>query len=95
MQINRYKFPQKSIEKVLSKLKGNEVTGLPNWYKKLQNKQDLKVKNGKLFLGEKQIVPTEKVDEIMRVFPWKFGISSDFSILKFRGKTMLISSTPL
>ena len=66
MQINRYKFSQKSIDTVLSKLKDSEVAGLPNWYKKLQNKQDLKAKNGKLFLGEKQIVPADKVNEIIR-----------------------------
>ncbi len=66
MQINRYKFSQKDIATVLSKLKDNEVKGLPNWYKKLQNKQDLKEKNGKLFLGEKQIVAADKVNEILR-----------------------------
>ena len=66
MQINRYKFSQKDIATVLSKLKDSEVKGVPNWYKKLQNKQDLKEKNGKLFLGEKQIVAADKVNEILR-----------------------------
>jgi hypothetical protein len=66
MQINRYKFNQKGIDQVLKRLKDNTVKGLPNWYKKLQNKEQLKEKDGKLFLGEKQIVPTEKVGEIIR-----------------------------
>ena len=64
--MNRYKFSQKDIDKVLLKLKNKEVASLPNWYKKLQNKQDLKAKNGGLFLGEKQIVPAEKVNDIIR-----------------------------
>ena len=62
--MNRYKILEKDLKLVIEKVKGKDVTGLPNWFKK--NKETLTVKNGELFYEEKEVVPREKVDATLR-----------------------------
>ena len=64
--MNRYKFSEKDVKLVIDKVGGKDVKGLPNWFKKLENKDGLKAKDGKLFLGEKEVVPREKIDTTLR-----------------------------
>ena len=91
--MNRYKFSEKDIQSVIAKISKDEDVPTPNWYKKLEKKGDLVVKDGKLFLGEKQIVPQEDIDKLLRklfyskesAIPWSRDSGSAAIAKKFIG----------
>ena len=60
--MNRYKFTDASIKKAIKYIKGAK-TG-PTWAKKF--KDDLSVKSGKVFYKGMQVVPKERVDDVLR-----------------------------
>ena len=64
----RFRISKADVAKAIDKVRGKDVQGLPNWYKKtaLLKKDGFKVKNGKLYLEDKQVVPKEEIDEILR-----------------------------
>ena len=62
--MNRYKILEKDLKPVIEKLKGKDVSGLPNWFSK--KKEELSVKNGKLFFNETEVIPREKIDSVLR-----------------------------
>jgi hypothetical protein len=87
MEANRYKFTEKSIKKAIRVIKKQlDESKAPKWYKRY--KADLKLDKKSLFLGDKQIVPKEKIGEIVRGLlytkgskvPW--GRESGYNIVK-------------
>ena len=61
--MNRYKITLSGIEKT-KKFLNNKGTTAPNWGKKF--KDNLKIKSGKLFYNELEVIPVEKVDDLLR-----------------------------
>ena len=64
----RYKISKADVAKAIEKVRGKDVKGLPNWFRKaaLLKKDGFEVKNGKLLLEGKQVVPKEEIDAILR-----------------------------
>ena len=50
--MNRYKILENDVKTVIQKVRGTDATPLPNWYKKLENKDNLK----KSFGAEKKVL---------------------------------------
>ena len=71
--MNRFKFEADDVQKVIKhlrhsdKITANDI-GLPPWALRLKNPEVRKLAHGKhgLFEGEKQIVPVQRVDEVLR-----------------------------
>ena len=61
--MNRYKFNKDNIKNAIKFVSGKANTG-PSFAKKF--KDELSVKNKKLFYNEKEVVPAEKVDDLLR-----------------------------
>ena len=85
--MHRYKFSADSVKKAKSFLQGKANTG-PAWASKF--KDNLKIKDGKIFYEDKQIVAKEEVDALLRKEIYKVdgdtpsGRDSAFHILKQR-----------
>ena len=70
--MNRYKFSEKALEKVRKVLKKElPESKAPNFFKKM--KEGLKIKNGKLFYESLEIVPQEKIADVVRDLLYKRG----------------------
>ena len=67
---HRYKFSADSVKKAKSFLQGKANTG-PAWASKF--KDNLKIKDGKIFYEDKQIVAKEEVDGLLRKEIYKVG----------------------
>ena len=61
--MDRYKFPTDSIVKAKKFLSGKAKTG-PAWAKRF--KEDLSVKGTKIFYKDREIIASEKIDEVLR-----------------------------
>lgn len=85
--MNRFKFSKAALKKAISFLEQKTKTG-PVWASKF--KDELKVKNGKLFYQDRQIVAREDVDTLLRSELYKkngdtpSGRDSAFHVLKQR-----------
>ena len=82
--MNRYKFSKENIQKAIKFLAGKIKKG-PSFATKY--KDDLKVKNKKLFFQDKEIIPADKVDDVLRKKIYKFddtptGRDSCFHLIK-------------
>ena len=71
--MNRFKFQEEDVQKVIKHLRrSGKITpndiGLPPWAQRLKNPEVRKLAHGKhgLFEGELQIVPVQRVDEVLR-----------------------------
>ncbi len=61
--MDRYKFSEDSIAKAKSFVSGKAKTG-PAWAKRFKN--DLVVKGTKVFYKDREIIPSEKVEDVLR-----------------------------
>ena len=61
--MDRYRFTTDSIAKAKSFVSGKAKTG-PAWAKRF--KDDLAVKKSKVYYKEREIVPSEKIDDVLR-----------------------------
>ena len=82
--MNRFKFEASDVRKVQDHLQsGASITkndiGLPKWAHRLKKPAVRKVAHGRLalFEGELQIVPVERVDEVLR----ELMLNSDLTYL--------------
>ena len=62
--MNRYKFFENDLPKVIKFLKSGKSDNIPNWATKF--KESLSVKQGTLFFDSKEIVPKEQIEKYLR-----------------------------
>ena len=83
--MNRFQYPRESVDKAIKFLK-TKKGAQPNFLKKFP--EDFSVKQGKLYAGERRVVPNEERDDFLREAiygkkaEYPFGRDSAFAIIK-------------